>query len=94
MIAKAYAHLVQLSLVSKHKTKFLQVVTEQIIDEWLISYTSCSFWILYEHKDLGIWIDTVSSQTAIDKNELDLIKKMTKKELEYEQELKLFLKDQ
>lgn len=39
-------------------------------------------------------IDTVSSQTTIDKDELDLIKKMTKKELEYEQELKLFLKDQ
>lgn len=39
-------------------------------------------------------IEKVNNETQIDKNDLDLIKKMTKKELEYENELKQFLEDE
>lgn len=38
-------------------------------------------------------IDVVSKDIEINKKDLDLIKKMTKKELEYENELKQFLED-
>jgi hypothetical protein len=38
-------------------------------------------------------IEKVNNETQIDKNNLNLIKKMTNKELEYEQELKRFLEN-